>query len=219
MLGLEKKRGWSASASDTRPPPTKVGPATESSPVSAGLPVVTSADLSSATDQVGWRCLSRAAAPATWGLAMLVPESDDHAPPGTDERMSTPGAATSGFSCSESAVGPTEEKSAWIALVGAPWTSTAATAIAASADAGEETDPAPTSLNSFPAATTGTTPAAAAASSACVTTFRLGSISGSPSERLMTSIPSRTAASIAATSPAAFSIGLAPPESLLTRAL
>ena len=75
-------------------------------------PVRTSADLTCATVQVGWRCLSSAAAPATCGDAMLVPLNAGPRPSraGTDERTSTPGAATSGFSCSEIGVGPPEEK-------------------------------------------------------------------------------------------------------------
>jgi hypothetical protein len=42
---------------------------------------------------------------------MLVPESVPQ-PSGTDDRIPTPGAATSGFWRSEIVVGPTDEKSA-----------------------------------------------------------------------------------------------------------
>ena len=77
---------------------------------------------------------------------MLVPENADQPPPGTDESTSTPGAATSGFSLSEIVVGPTEENSACVLVVGLPPISTAPTAIAASAFAGDETEPAPKSL-------------------------------------------------------------------------
>ena len=119
---------------------------------------------------------------------------------GAAERIATPGALTSGLSCSESGVGPPEEKSA-ITFVGPlRVVETAPTVIASGVDPGEETEPAPKSSKSFPAATTGTTPARAAAESAATTMSRDGSISGSPSERLITSIPSATAASIAATS-------------------
>ena len=74
---------------------------------------------------------------------MLVPEKCAPAAPETDERTSTPGAATSGFSLNEMVVGPTDENSAWVRVVGLPPISTAATAIARSELAGDETDPAP----------------------------------------------------------------------------
>ncbi len=124
--------------------------------------------------------------------------------------MSTPGAATSGFSRSEIVVGPTDEKSAWVARGVVPLISTAPTVIARSEFAGDEIDPAPKSLKSFPAATTETTPARAAASRARATMSRRGSSSGSPIERLSTSMPSRTAASMAATISGAFPFGLSP---------
>jgi hypothetical protein len=76
---------------------------------------------------------------------MLVPD-DDVQPFGTDERMSTPGAETSGFRRREMAVGPTEEKSARTVSGGVPAISTAATVIACRELPGEDTDPAPTSL-------------------------------------------------------------------------
>jgi hypothetical protein len=151
------------------------------------------------------------------GEAMLVPEIDDQ-PPGTEEKMPTPGAATSGLKRSEMVVGPTEEKSAWTLRAADPPVSTAATVIARAEFAGDATVPAPRSLKSFPAATTGTTPLAAAASSALATMSRRTSISGSPIDRLRTSMPSRTAASIAATSSGAFPFGLSP-ESVWTSAL
>jgi hypothetical protein len=161
----------------------------------AGRAVDASADFVCATVQVGWRWPSKAAAPATCGAAMLVPEKVSHVPSraGTEERMPTPGAVTSGLRRSETGVGPDDEK-----LAIRPATDEAATAIARSAVAGELTVPRPNAWNSLPAETTGTTPAAAAPLSARVTRSRLGAISGSPSERLITSIPSRTAASIPA---------------------
>ena len=132
---------------------------------------------------------------------MLVPWKTAHSAeprPGTEERIPTPGALTSGLNESVHGVGPPEEKSATMpggvprVLVTAP------TVIAFGALPGEEIEPGPNSSKSFPAATTGTTPASAAAPSAFTTMSRLGSIAGSPSERLITSIPSRTAASIPA---------------------
>ena len=80
------------------------------------------------------------------GEAMLVPESSAQPPPETDERTSTPGAATSGFRRSEIVVGPTEEKSACVLFAGLPLISTAPTAIARSELAGDDTEPAPKSL-------------------------------------------------------------------------
>ena len=74
---------------------------------------------------------------------MLVPESALQPPPETDDRTSTPGADTSGFSLNEMVVGPTDENSAWVLVAGLPPISTAATAIARSELAGDETDPAP----------------------------------------------------------------------------
>jgi hypothetical protein len=85
-----------------------------------------------------------------------------HGPPwsgGSDDVIATPGRATSGFSCSETGVGPPEEKSAIPSDV-----VVAATVIADAAFAGELIEPKPNWLKSFPAATTGTTPAFAAAS-------------------------------------------------------
>src|SRR5918992_5737369 len=83
-------------------------------PSKAGEAVSASADLTCATVQVGCRWVSSAAAPATWGAAMLVPEKPAHVPlrAGTEERIWTPGAETSGFSWREIGVGPAEEKSA-----------------------------------------------------------------------------------------------------------
>ena len=126
---------------------------------------------------------------------MLVPLNDDHSPTrgGTDDRIETPGALTSGFMASETGVGPAEENGAMMSLF-----VTAAAVIAPEALPGDETDPPPKSSNSLPAAIVGTTPAFAAPFSAATTMSREASISGSPSERLTTSMPSATAASIAA---------------------
>ena len=126
---------------------------------------------------------------------MLVPLSRPQVPwlAGSDERTLTPGPDTSGFICSDTGVGPPDEKSAITSR-----DETAATVIASGALPGDDTEPLPKSVKSLPAAITGTTPAAAAPSIACTTMSRDGSTSGSPSERLITFIPSETAASIAA---------------------
>ena len=110
--------------------------------------------------------------------------------------MSTPGAVTSGFICSEIGVGPLDEKPAITSAGPASPSLDAATVIAFAALPGEPTEPLPASPKSLPAAITGTTPASAALLIACTTMSRVGSISGSPSERLITSIPSLTASSI-----------------------
>src|SRR4051812_35234942 len=110
---------------------------------------------------------------------MLVPSSGPHGPPwslGSDETIPTPGAETSGFSCSEIGVGPADEKLAITSVV-----VTAATVIADGAFPGELTEPKAKSEKSLPAAITGTTPAFAAPSIAATTMSRFGSTSGSPS--------------------------------------
>ncbi len=106
----------------------------------------TSADFSWSTDHDGWRWRSSAAAPATCGDAMLVPESSAQPPPEIDDRTSTPGAATSGLRRREIVVGPTDENSAWVRVVGFPPIATAPTAIARAEFPGEDTEPAPRSL-------------------------------------------------------------------------
>ena len=70
---------------------------------------------------------------------MLVPDSSPYGPfwsAGSDEVTETPGALTSGLSCSETGVGPAEEKSAIV-----PVSVVAATVIASGAFAGELTVP------------------------------------------------------------------------------
>src|SRR5262245_26654371 len=132
---------------------------------------------------------------------MLVPLKDAQVPllGGTDEVMSTPGAATSGFIASEIGVGPLLENPAIASCF-----VTAAAVIAFDAVPGESTLPRPKSSKSLPAATTGTTPASAAALMAATARSRDGSISASPSDRLITSMPSLTAASIPAAISGAF---------------
>src|SRR6266508_2592526 len=95
----------------------------------------TSADLTWATLHSGWRWRRSAAPPATWGVAMLVPENWAQVPSrdGTDERIETPGAVTSGFSRSARGVGPLEEKEAITLDL-----DTAATEMARAAVPGEE---------------------------------------------------------------------------------
>src|SRR5918992_1142019 len=128
-------------------------------PSNAGDAVNASADLTCFTVHVGCRCVSSAAAPATWGAAMLVPEKAAQVPrrTGTDDRIWTPGAVTSGFSWSEIGVGPADEKSARRAS-----TVEAAAVMAERAAPGDAIEPRPKAPKSFPAAITGTTPAAAA---------------------------------------------------------
>src|SRR3990170_938886 len=108
----------------------------------ASTPVCTSADLIWLTVHVGCRCARSAAAPATCGAAMLVPETAAH-PPETEERTPTPGAATSGLRRSDIVVGPTEEKSACTGVGGFPVIYTAPTVIARTEFSGDETEPAP----------------------------------------------------------------------------
>src|SRR5436190_2236432 len=90
---------------------------------------------------------------------MLVPWKTAHWPeprPGTDERIPTPGALTSGLNASDHGVGPLDEKSA-TTPGGVPRVLvTAAAVIAFGALPGEETDPTPKSSKSFPAAITAT---------------------------------------------------------------
>src|SRR5204862_7814016 len=79
-----------------------------------------SADLISAGVQSGWRAISSAAAPATCGVAMLVPSKTANGSP-TDsgsvaERICPPGAARSGFSSCPTSVGPADEKLVTIPL-------------------------------------------------------------------------------------------------------
>ena len=88
---------------------------------------------------------------------MLVPLNTSQ-PLGTDEKMLTPGALTSGFRPRSIPLGPADEKSAITSFL-----LTAAAVIALAASPGEETEPNPKSVKSLPAAIAGTTPASAAA--------------------------------------------------------
>src|SRR4051794_16642432 len=113
--GLAKTSGASARGRSTRPPPSRL---TDTSGLSApadgwtGSPVVASADLNCCGVHVGCRCLRTATAPATCGVAMLVPSQLSQSLPGTEERMFSPGAVTSSLNCSESGDGALSEKPA-----------------------------------------------------------------------------------------------------------
>src|SRR5262249_31943005 len=176
-VGSVKTSGLSARGRSIRPPPSRSAETSLALPPGCtGSPVDSSADLNCSTVQVGCRCLRTATAPATCGVAMLVPLQScaDHWSSGRDERMSTPGAVTSGFIKSEIGVGPADEKPAiWSAGPLSPSVD-AATLIAFVAVAGDPIDPLPASAKSLPAATTGTTPASAAALIAATTMSRDG---------------------------------------------
>src|SRR5579859_787070 len=151
-----------------RPPPSRdVGTSLRSVASRTGLPVSSSADLICWTLQSGWRWRNSAAPPATCGAAMLVPLNCDQVPRrgGTDERIETPGALTSGFIASVTGVGPPEENGAMTSFF-----ATAAGVMAPAAVPGDEIEPKPKSWNSLPAAIDGTTPAFAAPFSAATTT-------------------------------------------------
>src|SRR5437867_756980 len=120
-----------------------------------------SADLICATVQFWCSCFRSAAEPATCGDAMLVPLNSAKPFFGTDETTATPGAVTSGFSCSEYGVGPIDEKPAMMSAATCLPVVDAAAVIASAAFPGELTEPLPASP-SLPAAMHGTTPARAA---------------------------------------------------------
>ena len=77
---------------------------------------------------------------------MLVPDSDAYEPRGAAERIPTPGAETSGFSRSESGVGPLEEKAATTSSGPPRAVVTAPTVIASGVAPGEPTEPRPNSV-------------------------------------------------------------------------
>ncbi len=162
-----------------------------------GSPVWTSADLICATVHDGCRCIRSATAPDTCGAAMLVPDIAPNGPAwftGSDEVIATPGAATSGFSWSDTGVGPPEEKSAIVPRERrrrdrdrrgrvrrrADRAVAVLVELVVGCDHRHDAGRAPPRR------------------SPCTTKSRCGEISGSPSERLITFIPSATAASIAA---------------------
>src|SRR3954470_11173509 len=102
---------------------------------------------------------------------MLVPSHEAQRPAraGSDERIPTPGAVTSGFIWSEIGVGPPEEKPAISSTPKPRPVPDAATVIASGAVPGEPTEPSPNSPKSLPAAMVGTTPSFAALSIAVTT--------------------------------------------------
>ena len=105
---------------------------TPSSFSTSGLALVISDDFSSAGVNSGWSCVSSAAAPATCGEAIEVPLIDWNSSPGFSSeltagsgaaaaRMFTPGAVTSGFGMSGTAVcGPRDENAARMPPRGRP---------------------------------------------------------------------------------------------------
>ena len=106
---------------------------TPSSFSTSGLALVISDDFSSAGVNSGWSCVSSAAAPATCGEAIEVPLIDWNSSPGlrpeltagsgaAAARMFTPGAVTSGFGMSGTAVcGPRDENAARMPPRGRPF--------------------------------------------------------------------------------------------------
>jgi hypothetical protein len=114
--GAAKMRGSSAATTFARPPPASVTGAGTVRALSAhAVPAVfTSADLSCAGVHAGWRWSRRATAPATCGVAMLVPSktaNGESARAGfVEERTAPPGAAMSGLRPCVKSVGPTDEK-------------------------------------------------------------------------------------------------------------
>ena len=110
--GVASRSGTSALAGAASPPPPRVGGAGWLS-TSTVVPVSINAALIVATGQSGWRSRRSAAAPEICGVAIEVPDIASQ-PPGTEERIETPGALTSGFSRSEIAVGPALENPATV---------------------------------------------------------------------------------------------------------
>ena len=114
--GSVKTCGLSARATLISPAPSSVTAASFVRSVfpQAGPAVDISADLTWAVVHVGWRWTSRAAAPVTCGVAMLVPSKTANGEPANsgsvEERICPPGAATSGLSWCPNAVGPADEK-------------------------------------------------------------------------------------------------------------
>ena len=131
---------------------------------------------------------------------MLVPDSVVYCAPGAAERMFTPGALTSGFSWSESGVGPLEENEATTPGGPSRVVVTAPTVIASRVEPGRRERAAAELAEVVAGGDDGHDAGTRGGVSACATMSRLGSTSGSPSDMLITSMPSLTAASIAATS-------------------
>ncbi|MGY3680215.1 hypothetical protein ACVWXU_003838 [Streptomyces sp. TE33382] len=171
-----------------------------------GLVEAVSAPFSSLYFQSGCCCLRSAAAPATCGVAIDVPEmlrypggfwptSWSMAEPGAAAAvMSTPGAVTSGLMAPSPMRGPRLEKSASTSL-----SSTAPTVSAASALPGEPTVPAPSP--SLPAAMANRTPLSADSLSTAASSGSISGVSLPPRLRLTMSAPCATAHSMPARMP------------------
>ena len=76
---------------------------------------------------------------------MLVPDKVVKVPPGAAEEIETPGALTSGLSCSESGVGPLEENDPTTSSAPVLAVETAPTVIASGDEPGDPTEPRPKS--------------------------------------------------------------------------
>ena len=149
--GLAKTSGVSARGRLTTPPPARDvdGSTRFRWSANAPSPVSASADLTCAGVQVGWRCRSSAAAPATCGAAMLVPDSVAQAP-GGGRLDRDAGRADVRLEPEESGVGPLEEKDATTSSGPLRVVETAPTVIASGAEAGEPTEPRPKSVEVVP---------------------------------------------------------------------
>ena len=118
-----------------------------SSPTTSAVAVVaTSALLTCAGVQSGWRCRSRARRPATCGAAMLVPDESRPAARVRRRGSTTPGAETSGLRRSETGVGPADEKPAIDPAAGRRDRDRADRDRSAPSSPGDATEPRPNSL-------------------------------------------------------------------------
>ncbi|OEJ34324.1 hypothetical protein BGK67_25955 [Streptomyces subrutilus] len=122
-----------AARRSSRPPPVS-----RTSPGTAVFAEPTRAALTCCEVHSGWRCLTMAAAPATCGVAMEVPDMPWYAytprPPAAAAEIPTPGAAISGLRVCWRPAGPRLEKTAV-----ASSRSTAPTVSTLGAQPGEET--------------------------------------------------------------------------------
>ena len=96
----------------TRPAPTE----RSKTLLPTDFAVLISADLISAGVHFGLACLTSAATPATTGVAIEVPlnQATPSVLPEAADTMSTPGAASSGFSARSPQRGPPDENSATV---------------------------------------------------------------------------------------------------------
>ena len=138
-----KRSGVFATGMSMRPPPSRSVDASWP-PALAGTAVETSADLTSSTVHEGWLWRRSAAAPATSGVAMLVPSHASHWSGGTEETTLTPGAVTSGLGRREIGDGPADENEAMtLGFVSHAPPVDAATVIAEGVFAGDPIEPSP----------------------------------------------------------------------------